>query len=303
MIEFNVLVTSFFNAKKYEIDTKFSVACWKPDWCKYRDIDFLFPKDKFGTRLRLRNLNNSVQQYVDALREAYSYRWDQIESWLESIKKEDQIILCCWCPSSSSSKEQLKLFNTFFCHTVLIAKMVRIHRPDLIVKLDYARETQSVPETIDWYKIQVKKIISGAQTGADYAGLVAAKMFGLETGGWIPKGYRTLEGPRPNYKVEFGIQEHSSSYYPPRTFLNVKESCGTVRFATDFNSSGEICTMKAITQYNKPWFDVDFSKDSSIEFKSWLKCNCIKVLNVAGNSEKTSPGITNKVIEFFKKVF
>lgn len=307
MLEFNVLITSFYGARKFEIDNKFGVACWKPEWCTYRDLEFLFPRDKYGNRLRLRNFNGSVNRYIDELREGYSFRWEKIETWLESLKREEQNIICCWCPHSSSSKEQLKEFGTFFCHTVLIGKMIRIHRPDLIVKLDYVRETKSVPETIDWYNIKLEKIISGGQTGADQAGLIAAKQLGISTGGWIPRGFKTQEGSKPELSVLYGVQEHISNYYPPRTFQNSKESDGTIRFATDFSSAGEICTLKAIKQYDRPFFDVDFSDkqinldQKIIEFISWLKCYSIRVLNVAGNSEKTSPGITKKVIDFLEK--
>ena len=303
MLEFNVLITSFYDARKYELDNKFSVACWKPDWCKYRELDFLFPKDKEGNRLRLRNFDGSVTGYIDALREGYSSRWDKIESWLESLSKDQQCIICCWCPHSSTSKEQLKKFGTFFCHTVLIGKMIRIHRPDLIVKLDYARETKSKPETIDWYRIKLEKIISGGQTGADQGGLIAAKQLSLLTGGWMPKGFRTLNGSNPELASEYNLNEHSSCYYPPRTYLNVKESDGTVRFATNFQSAGELCTLKAIKQYDKPYFDVDFDdiEQKIIDFRSWLKCYSIKILNVAGNSESTSPGITQKTIDFLDK--
>jgi hypothetical protein len=303
MLEFNVLLTSFYAARKYELENKFSVACWKPDWCTYKDLEFLFPRDVNGIRLRLRNCNNSIEQYIEELRNGYSDRWEVIETWLENLKKDEQVILCCWCPNSSSSKEQLEKYGVFFCHTTLIGKMLRIHRPDLIVKLDYAREIQSVSNTIDWYKIELVKIISGGQTGADQAGLFAAKDLSLQTGGWMPKGFRTLEGSRKDFKEKFNIDEHSSFYYPPRTFQNAKESDATVRFATDFNSSGELCTLKAITQYKKPYFDVDVSKqfeEQVKQFRSWLKCNRVKVLNVAGNSEKTSPGIFNKTVEFLK---
>jgi hypothetical protein len=302
MLEFNVLITSFYGARKFEIDTKFGVACWKPEWCTYRDLEFLFPRDINGNRLRLRNFDGSVDKYVDALREGYASRWDEIEKWLEQLKKDEQHIICCWCPHSSTSKEQLKNFGTFFCHSVLIGKMVRTHRPDLVVKLDFARETKSVPSIVDWYNIKLEKVISGGQTGADQAGLIAAKRLGLETGGWIPNGFKTQEGSRPEFSSLYNLKEHKSSYYPPRTYQNVKESDGTIRLATDFNSAGEICTLKAITQYDRPYFDVDLSLDDLeqkiVEFKSWLKCYSIKVLNVAGNSENTSRGITQKSVDF-----
>jgi hypothetical protein len=83
--------------------------------------------------------------------------------------------------------------------------------------------------------------------------------------------------------------------------LNVKESDGTIRFATDFQSAGEVCTLKAIKQYDKPYIDINLNgnyMDKVKEFCSWLKCYSIKTLNVAGNSENTSPGITIKVVDF-----
>jgi hypothetical protein len=152
MLEFNVLLTSFFKAKKFDLENKFNVACWKPDWCKHKDLEFLFPIDVNGERIRLRRFEDPINGYIDCLRDAYSSRWDTIEIWMNSLKNTEQHILCCWCPSSSVSKEQLVKYGTFFCHTVLIGKMLKIHRPDLIIKLDEDRATKSIPETIEWYK-------------------------------------------------------------------------------------------------------------------------------------------------------
>jgi len=145
------------------------------------------------------------------------------------------------------------------------------------------------------------KIISGAQNGADIAGLIVAKEKGIVTGGTMPKGWRTLDGPRPEYAELYGITEHTSSSYVPRTFQNVKDADATIRFAWNIESSGEKCTLKAITQYSKPYFDVYIldttkfvaasPKEHPIEVAKWLYAHKIKVLNVAGNSEKTAPGI------------
>lgn len=148
------------------------------------------------------------------------------------------------------------------------------------------------------------KIISGGQTGADIAALITAKKFNLATGGWIPKGFKTLIGPKPEYQELYNLQEHSSASYPPRTFLNVKNSDATLRFAWDFNSSGEKCTLKAIFQYNKLYLDVNLK--NSIPFTDvvdWIIIHNLKVLNVAGNSEKTYSGMTVFVIEYLTEVF
>jgi hypothetical protein len=57
------------------------------------------------------------------------------------------------------------------------------------------------------------RIISGGQTGADIAGIRAAKRVGLETGGCLPRGCGTLDGPRREYIREYGMHEHRSSSY------------------------------------------------------------------------------------------
>jgi hypothetical protein len=147
----------------------------------------------------------------------------------------------------------------------------------------------------------LKKIISGGQTGADRAGLFVAKDLGYETGGWMPKGFIAQDGRHPKFAEQFNIQEHSSTFYPPRTALNAKESDGTVRIATDFNSPGEKLTLKMIQQYKKPHFDVVPGITSTQELADWLKINNIEILNVAGNSERTSQGIYQFAYDFLKE--
>lgn len=154
----------------------------------------------------------------------------------------------------------------------------------------------------------LKKIISGAQCGADISGLIVAKQFGLERGGMMPKGFKTSLGPRPLWANEHNLQEHSSSAYPPRTIENIKNSDGTMRLAFDFNSPGEKLTLKGIEQYKKPHFDVDlhnthWDQYSPIAAARWIENNKIEVLNIAGNSEKTYAGTTVAVQEYLSEVF
>jgi hypothetical protein len=148
------------------------------------------------------------------------------------------------------------------------------------------------------------KVISGGQTGADTGGLMAAKRFGIETGGWMPKGFKTLNGPKPYMAERYSCKEHSSGNYAVRTDLNVKESDATARFAGTFSSRGEICTLKAIKKHNKPYFDVDLSDPPKIgEFLNWLEGNKISTLNVAGNSEHTFLRSTLSTYEFLVEAF
>jgi hypothetical protein len=152
--------------------------------------------------------------------------------------------------------------------------------------------------------LKLKKAISGMQTGADFFGVVTAKKFGYEVGGTMPKGFKTTAGNHPEYAELYNIKEHESDSYVPRTYQNVKDSDGTIRLAFNFSSPGEIVTIKAINQYNKPHIDVDLNKPRPVEdIVKWLDDNNIEILNVAGNSEKTYMGTGIAVQEYLEKLF
>jgi hypothetical protein len=63
-------------------------------------------------------------------------------------------------------------------------------------------------------KIQIAKIISGAQTGADRAGLDFAIENAIPYGGWCPRGRKSEDGGIPQ---RYELQEMVSDDYPQRT--------------------------------------------------------------------------------------
>jgi Circularly permutated YpsA SLOG family len=147
------------------------------------------------------------------------------------------------------------------------------------------------------------QVISGGQTGADRGALIAAKACGLATGGWMPKGFLTLEGPRPDLAKEFGLQEHTSPKYPPRTRRNVQLSDATIRFARHWQTPGEHVTLKFLLQYRKPYLDVSVNAPPTIGVVAeWLLENRVRILNVAGNAERSAPGIEEFVDEYLSEV-
>ena len=130
------------------------------------------------------------------------------------------------------------------------------------------------------------KIVSGGQTGADRAGLAAGKALGLETGGWLPRGCWTEDGPMPSLVTEYGMKEHPSSGYPPRTKANVEDSDGTVLFG-NMGSPGCSLTIRLCLQLNR----VYFPNPTPAQLDQFVTENEIQILNVAGNRESTNPGI------------
>ncbi|MAG67102.1 MAG: hypothetical protein CMK74_14735 [Pseudomonadales bacterium] len=152
--------------------------------------------------------------------------------------------------------------------------------------------------------MKLRKVISGGQTGADRAGLEAAKVCGIETGGHAPRGYRTLDGEDRTLKTDYGVEEHTSNAYPPRTEVNVRNADATLRFAIRWQSPGERCTAKFLNKWLKPYLDIVPTRPPAVEeVVAWLNTHEVEVLNIAGNSEKSAPGIYEAVLEYLVKVF
>ncbi len=161
-----------------------------------------------------------------------------------------------------------------------------------------------LPEATIKQKLRVK---SGGQTGVDQAALAAAKTNGYPTGGWLPFGCVTLDGLCPELVDLYGMVICEEPGYQPRTFRNVRDSDATLIIANKISSPGERCTRAAIAQYNKPVYIVQFKKEIDkeeenkvVEFITNLGlCD----LNIAGNSETTSPGIYNIAYRFLDTIF
>jgi len=149
----------------------------------------------------------------------------------------------------------------------------------------------------------IDKIISGGQTGADQGGLRAGKRCGIPTGGMAPKGFLTETGPNPLLGSVYGLVESKSDKYPPRTKQNVKDSDGTIRFAVDFATAGEVLTLRLARECKRSHIDVDILDPIAHEVVAqWIRDNGVRVLNVAGNREKTHSGIADFVEDYLCKV-
>lgn len=133
------------------------------------------------------------------------------------------------------------------------------------------------------------KVISGGQTGVDQMALRTAKAYGIPTGGWMPKGWLTEEGSKPEFEQEYGMQEHSSASYVPRTKQNILDSDVTLIYG-DTTSPGSKLAISTCIQNNKPYYlnptagDIHKLIDDGVE-----------VFNVAGNrgSKLTFAQISN----------
>jgi hypothetical protein len=143
----------------------------------------------------------------------------------------------------------------------------------------------------------LESIHSGAQTGADQAGLDAALALNLSVGGWIPYGRRIDGGQLSIAKFRlYRLKMHPSPNYPPRTEQNVRECDGTVLFG-DMNSPGTAQTIKLCKAHEKPYLELNWGilrrdlSPADVMLREFVAKYRIKVMNVAGNRESTNPGI------------
>lgn len=100
------------------------------------------------------------------------------------------------------------------------------------------------------------------------------------------------------------MKEHARNGYPPRTEANVREADCTLRLARSFSSAGERCTLNAIRWCGRPYLDVVWKVEADpAAVAEWLRQMNPQVLNVAGNSEVTAPGIGQWAYMFLRRAF
>lgn len=137
-----------------------------------------------------------------------------------------------------------------------------------------------------------KKIISGGQTGADRAGLDAARDLGISIGGYVTKGRRAEDGRVPD---TYPLIELGTSDYPTRTERNIIESSATLLFTIQGLNGGSLLTQQLAKKHGKPCKRINLDKCgdnvAAEEINEWLKDNSIEILNIAGSRESKAPGV------------
>jgi hypothetical protein len=98
--------------------------------------------------------------------------------------------------------------------------------------------------------MMIKKIISGAQTGADRAALDFAIKNDIPHDGWVPKGRIAEDGIIPE---KYNVHEAPTQDYRRRTELNVVHSDGTLILTHGELSGGSALTRTFAQKHKKPY--------------------------------------------------
>jgi hypothetical protein len=243
----------------------------------------------YGSFFNFANANNptSFNLTVDGKKLAYEVNMEAIKSWLESAPRDANGSLTESMPVTISPIDQGSFEQT-----------------ENYTKYDLMKEDTKPKEIM---KHNVKKIISGGQTGVDVAGLDASLEVGIPTGGTAAaKFQQSTKGDKkifsPELAKKYGLKEGSitkregkfgpyDDVYYQRTIDNSQEADGTIWFGKSDSPGGRL-TLGNVAQNSKPKALVN--PKSAEEIIEWLVNNNIQVLNVAGNREHTNPGIYDK---------
>jgi len=173
--------------------------------------------------------------------------------------------------------------------------------------------------------VTLRKVISGGQTGVDRAALAAARAEGLAIGGWCPPGRASEAGPIPPDLPLTETPAERSADAPDvprsqRTEWNVRDADATLvlspaagspgslgSLTADADDPGTTWAVRCAERYGRPLLVVspDASSAPSVvgEIVRWLAAREIAILNVAGPSEGTCPGIGEGALALLSTVF
>lgn len=154
-------------------------------------------------------------------------------------------------------------------------------------------------------------VITGGQTGADQAAWRAARALGIATWGWMPRGYLTLDGPRPEFARLYGAKASSSRRYADRTRQNVAR-CEALLWLGDPGSPGGQVALDA-ARYQGRFIPVRIV-DQQLGYREhpqrdpaaivdWLTDFRVQNLMVGGNRESNPPAIGAWAEAYLLEVF
>jgi hypothetical protein len=152
---------------------------------------------------------------------------------------------------------------------------------------------------------ELRKIVSGGQTGVDRAALDWALASGVPCGGWCPLGRWAEDGP---IDMRYPLRETPGADPAQRTEWNIRDSDGTliVTLARRM-SGGTLLTAGLARRLARPLLHLAKADSPAAEqaesLRQFIGQHEIRVLNVAGPRESGEPGVGEFVAGLLEAAF
>ena len=157
--------------------------------------------------------------------------------------------------------------------------------------------------------MNLRRVVSGGQTGVDRAALDAALLFGVEVGGWAPAAGWAEDGHVPPFYPLVPVPEREwQASLEARTVANVRDAHATLVIHTGAPSPGTELTVDAARKIGKPLREVRVTLPTSPgeisrageDIAQWIETVPGTTLNVAGPRESESPGLQARACAFLE---
>ena len=139
--------------------------------------------------------------------------------------------------------------------------------------------------------MELERILSGGQTGADRAALDWAIANNVPHGGWCPLGRLAEDG---RIDDQYSLRETPSPNYIQRTEWNVRDADATVIFSlAPALSGGSLATAELAAAMGKPWLHLSAARESDAadRLRDFLHEHRPRTLNVAGPRTSSEPEV------------
>jgi len=143
-------------------------------------------------------------------------------------------------------------------------------------------------------------VVSGGQSGVDRAALDAARLEGLATGGWCPRGRRAEDG---RIAEHYRLSETPLARAIQRTLWNVRDSEATLILSPGRPRGGTLLTLRAAAGRRPCLLLAPQARGAHRRALAFLRRHRVRRLNVAGPRESEAPGIYEAAWRFLAALF
>jgi Circularly permutated YpsA SLOG family len=150
--------------------------------------------------------------------------------------------------------------------------------------------------------IMLRKILTGGESGTEQAAWRAAKAFRIAVGGWMPEGFATDDGPRPEFAELYGSIELPTDNSTAPTEQNIHDSDATLWFGDTTTKEAQTTVETCLLLGKTCMLIYPTAAFAPAHVAAWLRDERIGTLTVAGNREAVEPGIGERVERFLGQV-
>ena len=146
----------------------------------------------------------------------------------------------------------------------------------------------------------IEKIVTGGQAGAEQEAWSAARRAGIATGGYMPRGFATEDGPRPRLGMLYGAIEFPLDD-ATRARANLRRADALLWLGDPLSDDGR-AAIDACRELAKPFLAAEPGLSSPSDVVSWMIVFEVKTLVIAASPASRAPDLGPRVGRFLDTV-